>query len=148
MAETVIVRQNSRFETTFAGPDPRHPESGEVQPVYQVQGLTPYGLMLASLGGCTASVLNTYAQHHDLSLDMVEVQLTYRRIFKDDCDDCENIDRYDEKIEERIFLSGDLTPDQRQRLLRISHQCPINKMFQSGIEIQSRLAEIERAREV
>lgn len=139
MAETVVVRQNSEFETEFLAVDPQAPESIP-QPVTHLHSVTPYGMMLTSLGACTTLVLHTYAQNQGLALEMVEIRLQYRRVFIEDCEECETIDRYDEEILEEIALSGDLSEHEREKLFRIAHHCPIYKMYRDGITVRSTLA--------
>jgi uncharacterized OsmC-like protein len=136
LTEKVKVRQNADFETGFWAVDPET-DTDQFQPVQHIYDLTPYGMLLASLGSCTAIVLNTYARHHDVGLEEVELELTYARVFADDCENCEEIEKYEEQIQEEIRLSGDLTPDQHGRLIHIAHQCSIHKMLESGIEIVS-----------
>jgi uncharacterized OsmC-like protein len=141
VAERVIVRQNSHFETEILAQDPHVPDDPHMHPVAHVHQLTPYGMMLAGLAACTAIVLHTYAQYHDVDLDEVELRVEYDRVFADDCRDCEGIEEYKEKIEEEIVLTGDLTPEERRRLLVISRQCPIHKILSHGIGVTSRLEE-------
>jgi putative redox protein len=144
MAEKVIVRQNRAFETEILAVDPHLPDSDHFHPVEHVHQLTPYGMLLVGLTACTAIVLHTYAQHHGVELDEVELRAQYDRVFAEDCEDCEGIEEYREQIEEQIVLTGDLTPQERSRLLAISRHCPIHKMLAHGIEVRSHLAE-ERA---
>ena len=141
MGEKVTVRQNSDFGTLILAADPHDPESDHLQPVEGLHQLTPYGMLLAGLGSCTAIVVNTYAQHHHVQLDAVELRLEYGRMFKDDCEHCEEIDEYEERIEEEIVLTGNLTPQEKKRLFAVSKQCPIHKMLQNSIEVRSHLAE-------
>lgn len=135
--ERVIVRQNRNFETEFLAPDPRAAESQEPRPVGHLQELTPYGMLLAGLGSCTAVVLHTYARHHGLNLEEVELDLRYERVFREDCENCEEIGEYRERIRQDIRLKGDMKPGDREKLFRISRHCPIHKMFQSGIPVES-----------
>ena len=143
MAERIIVRQNSQFITEFLAPSPENLESADVQPVMHIHGLTPYGMMLAGLGSCTAIVLHTYAQHHKIDLQSVEIRLAYDRIFSEDCENCETIQKYEEQITEGILLEGHLTKDQKDKLLKIAHQCPIQKILESTTEVKSELLEAE-----
>ena len=145
MAERVIVRQNRVFETEILAVDPHVAHAEHFHPVEHVHQLTPYGMLLAGLAACTTIVLHTYAQHHGVDLDEVELRVQYDRVFADDCEDCEGIEEYREQIEEEIVLVGDLTPQERSRLLVISRQCPIHKMISHGIEVKSHLAEDHNA---
>jgi uncharacterized OsmC-like protein len=136
LAEKVVIRQRSNFETDFRAADPETPESSELHPVKHIQDLTPYGMLLASLGSCTAVVVNTYAQYHGIELDEVELTVKYERVFKDDCEHCEDISRYKESINMGISFRGKLTPQQQEKLFKISLQCPIHKMLKGGIEVR------------
>ncbi len=139
MSEKVVLRQKINFETEIRAADPHDPDSDELQPVEQVFGLTPYGMLLVSLAGCTAVLLNTYAQNHNMGLAEVELRMEFGRVFANDCEQCEAVDEYTEIIEEEIVLRGDLTPAQRQKLLAISRHCPIHRMLHEGIEVHSRV---------
>ena len=72
MGEHVVVRQNYQFETEILAADPHTPESDQLESVAHVFQLTPYGMLLAGLGACTAVVLNTYAEYHGVGLEQVE----------------------------------------------------------------------------
>ncbi|NLE45366.1 MAG: hypothetical protein GX620_11645 [Chloroflexi bacterium] len=140
MGEHVVVRQNYQFETEILAADPHTPESDQLESVAHVFQLTPYGMLLAGLGACTAVVLNTYAEYHGVGLEQVELRLTYDRVFDDDCETCLEVEQYRESISEEIVLIGDLSPDERRKLLAISKQCPIHKMLRDGIPVKSLLA--------
>ena len=133
MSEKIRLQQDRDFRLAVWGPDPQNPESGELNPVERIHTLTPYGLMLISLGSCTTIVVHTYAQHHNIDLDQVEIALDYKRTPEEV--------GYSEHIEEEIQFSGDLSSEEQDKLFQISHQCSIHKMFENGIEIQSQLAQ-------
>jgi putative redox protein len=141
MGESVMVRQDNQFQTQVLAVDPHDPEAGQFQLVEAVHHLTPYGMLLAGLGSCTAVVIHTYAQHHGVDVQEVELRLRYDRVFADDCEECESIEEYVEQIEEEILLVGGLTPAERRRLYMVSRHCPIHKMLTRGIEVKSRLEE-------
>jgi putative redox protein len=137
MAESIYVRQSITLETlfqaSFSGTE------ADIRTVEQLHELTPYGMMLASLGSCTAMVVNTFAQNHDYPLEEVGIRLKYERTFKEDCENCTEIDRYEETIYEEIEFFGSLTDQQRSRLAQVAHLCPIYKMFKRGVEIQTQI---------
>lgn len=139
--ERVVVRQDRTFETEFLAFDPRGSPAAEAHSVVGLQELTPYGMLLASLGACTAIVLHTHAQHHDLSLDRVELRLRYDRVFAKDCEDCEKTKQYEDAVDMEIALEGNLDSQDRERLLLVSQHCPIHKMLARGIPVRSRLAQ-------
>jgi len=51
-------------------------------------GPTPYELLLASLGACTAMTLRLYADRKQWPLDGVRLRLSHERVYQTDCDDC------------------------------------------------------------
>lgn len=139
MSERIVFKQNDQFQVEHYASDPREPDSDEVHPVQGLHEVTPYGMMLFSLAACTAQVVMSYAEHHQVPLREVEFDVSYDRVFEEDCDNCEDIDRYREKIVETMEFAGDLTDEEEQKLFRIAHQCPIEKMYKEGINIESEL---------
>jgi len=141
MAERVIVIQDSQFRTRFLAADPEDSTSDVYEEVANIHQLTPYGMLLSSLASCTALVLHTFAQHHNLALENVELHMTYDRVFRDDCENIEEGQDYCEEISEKILLKGDLSRGERDKLLLIAHRCPIYEMLKPGINISTSLLE-------
>jgi len=140
MSEKVIIRQKKNYETSYMAFDPDESGSDKPRPVHNIQELTPYGMVLAGLGTCTAFVVNTYAEHHGLAVDAVELELEYGRSFKEDCEHCEEIDKYEDQIEMVVSFAGNLTLQERDKLFKISLHCPVHKMLKSGIKVKSQPA--------
>jgi putative redox protein len=139
MAEAVIVRQNKDFSIGFwvlHAEEAEEPSFHSVKDVYQ---LSPYSMLLTSLGSCTTILLHTYAQHHNLDLQEVELRLRYDRVFDEDCQHCEEIERFEEVIEESFLFIGDLTEGDRKKLFQIAKQCPIYKMLHDGVQVKSQI---------
>ena len=143
MSEKVVIHQKNTYETEFWSLDPEAPESTELHPVRHIGDLTPYGMLLASLGSCTAVVVNTYARYHELHLDEVDLTVDYQRTFKEDCEHCEEVTRFEEQINVEISFKGDLTPEQHEKLAKISQQCSIHKILKQGIEIKSQMVKMK-----
>jgi len=141
MAERVIVKQDRQFRTQFSVADPEDIQSDIFEAVEDIHQLTPYGMLLSSLASCTALVMHTFAQNHDIKLREVELHMSYQRVFREDCEDCEEEKEYNEEISERILLEGDLSSADREKLLHVAHFCPIYKMMIDGIAINSSLIE-------
>jgi putative redox protein len=100
-------------------------------------GLGPYELLLASLGACTAMTLRLYATQKRLPLKRAEVRLRHSRIHAEDCAECETKSGTLDRIERVITLDGDLTDEQRSRLMEIADRCPIHKTLKSEIDIRT-----------
>lgn len=104
-------------------------------------GPNPYELLLASLGACKAITLRMYADRKSWPLDGVSVQLTQERVHAKDCEDCEADDGVVHLVRCTLTLLGDLTPEQRSRLLEIADKCPVHRTLSGEIAIRSALAE-------
>ena len=100
-------------------------------------GLNPYGLLLAGLGACTSMTLRLYAERKALRLDRVTVRLEHSRIHAADCENCETQEGMLDRIDRAITLAGDLTQDERTRLLQIADKCPVHRTLTSEVEIRT-----------
>ena len=98
-------------------------------------GPTPYGYLLAGLGACTAMTLRMYADFKKISLEEVEVQLTHDKIHKEDGENSESSKGKIDLIKRKIKIKGDLTDEQRKRLIEIADRCPVHKTIEGKPEI-------------
>ena len=102
-------------------------------------GPTPYDLLLASLGACTSMTVSMYARRKQWPLQHVAVHLRHSRVHADDCAQCETAPEKLDRIEREIELRGQLSDDQRTRLLSIAERCPVHVTLTSEIDIRTRL---------
>jgi uncharacterized OsmC-like protein/pimeloyl-ACP methyl ester carboxylesterase len=116
---------------------PHHLVTDEPVPIGDGTGPTPYDLLLAGLGACTAMTLRLYAQRKQWPLDDVTVSLRHSRIHAEDCANCETQAGRVDRIERVIQLDGGLDDDQRKRLMEIADRCPVHRTLQSEIVIDT-----------
>jgi putative redox protein len=102
-------------------------------------GPTPYDLLISALGACTSMTVSLYARRKQWPLEAVTVRLRHAKIHAADCAECETKDGMLDRIDLDIELHGDLTDEQRARLLEIANMCPVHKTLTSEINIRSRL---------
>jgi len=104
----------------------------------QDTGPNPYELLLSALGACTAMTVRLYAQRKGWPLDSIEVALQHKRVYAQDCADCETQNGYLDHTTKNISMHGALTSEQRQRLLDISERCPVQRTLQHTVRIETR----------
>ena len=103
-------------------------------------GLSPYDLLCAALGACTAMTLRFYADLKGIPLERVSVELKHEKIHATDCAECETREGKIDRIERLIGLEGTLDPAQREKLLEIANMCPVHRTLHSEVVIPTRLS--------
>ncbi len=103
-------------------------------------GPSPYDLLLAGLGACTAMTLRLYAERKGLPLENVSVALRPAKIHATDCETCETRQGQIDRIERVVTVTGELTDDQRTRLLEIADKCPVHRTLTSEVDIRTELS--------
>ena len=103
------------------------------------EGPGPYEFLLAALGACTAMTLQLYARRKQWPLEKVEVSLSHDRIYAHDCADCVTKEGKINRIDRYISLTGELSDEQKNRLLEIAQQCPVHRTLTSEISIRDHL---------
>jgi putative redox protein len=105
-------------------------------------GPDPYALLLSSLASCTIITLHMYANRKKWPLERVTVSMNTYRTHVKDCEECEgDPDSRISIIESDINLFGELSTDQKERLLEISKRCPVHRTLTGLISIRTRLVE-------
>jgi putative redox protein len=102
-------------------------------------GPTPYDLLLAALGACTAMTLRIYARRKGWPLVDVEVRLRHDKIHARDCAECETKEGRLDRVEREIVLHGPVDQSQRTRLLEIANRCPVHRTLLSEVHVSTRL---------
>jgi putative redox protein len=90
-------------------------------------GPSPSHLLISALATCTVITLQMYAERKQWPLSGVEVEVRFNPNGKPE-DGATEISR-------QISLRGELTPDQRERLLQIANVCPIHKVLVGEVRI-------------
>jgi len=99
----------------------------EPLPVGTDQGPTPYELLLAALGACTAMTVQWSAQKHRIALERVEVRLTQSRTATGHLFRCS------------VILAGDLSEKDRAQLQHAAEACPVARTLTHEIAIETRV---------
>jgi len=101
-------------------------------------GPDPYEHLLAAVGSCTAMTVRMYANRKEWPLDDVKIKLRHSRQHQTDCEDCDEKPRQLDVIDRELEFVGDLTDEQRARLLEIADKCPVHRTLTGTLAINSR----------
>ncbi len=104
-------------------------------------GPTPYDLLNAALGTCTAMTMKMYADKKGWPLEGVTVQVTHERNHRDECDHVEAMKegRQMQALNRRIELHGDaLDEGQRRKIVEIADKCPVHRTLEGDLHVHTR----------
>jgi uncharacterized OsmC-like protein len=96
----------------------------------------PYDYLLAGLGACTSMTVGYYARREKIPLENITVTLRHSRIHADDCEHCDTKVGMLDRIDLDLQLTGNLTPEQRAKLMEIAGKCPVHRTLKSEIDIR------------
>lgn len=95
-------------------------------------GPSPYELLLAALGACTAMTVRWYARQKQWPLEHVEVDVTYEKKRGGEARQPSDV------ITKVVFLHGNmLTLEERSRLLEVAKRCPVQQTLEHKLSIET-----------
>jgi len=98
-------------------------------------GPSPSRLIMSGLGACTVITLQMFAVRKQWPLTGVAVELQFNPKGKPDAGGTD--------ISRHITLQGELSNEQRERLLQVANACPMHKVLTGEIHITTELSVTE-----
>ena len=102
-------------------------------------GPSPYDLLSAALASCTTMTLRVYAMRKKLDLQSSTVRVIHAKIHAQDCKDCETGSGKIDEFNSELTVEGNLSGEQRQRLLEIADMCPVHRTLHNEVKIRTTL---------
>ena len=134
------LNRNDGYTTTVSGG--KHElvaDEPESVPGGTHKGPDPYDLLLMSYSACTLMTLKMYADRKGWEFDDIYVEMRHEKKHVDDCQSCEKPKAHLDFIEKEIIIKGDLTDEQKERMLQIADKCPVHKTLSQGVRVTSML---------
>ena len=97
-------------------------------------GPTPYDLLLAALGTCTAMTIKLFAAREKIPLENVSIGLRHDRVHGQDCQAGQG---KIERITRHVDLTGPLSDEHRALLLKVADRCPVHRTLESDLRIET-----------
>ena len=92
------------------------------------EGMNPHEILASALGACTCATLRMYADRKEWPLEAIHVTVSLTH-------DLEN----NTNMHREIKLTGDLSTEEKDRLMMIADKCPVHKTLSNPIIIDTRL---------
>jgi putative redox protein len=129
----VTVTRGSAFRTEIA--------AGPVAVGGADAAPSPYDYLVAALGACTGMTLKAYAERKQWPLEEVTVRMTHGKVHGIDEQHCADREARVDRIERELEIEGDLSAEQRARLLEIADKCPVHRTLSAGVFVETRVTE-------
>jgi putative redox protein len=105
-------------------------------------GPTPYDLLLAALGTCTAMTMKMYADQKGWPFEGARIHLTHERDHAEDCGHALDDGAKVQALNRVITLLGDaLTEAQCAKIIAIADKCPVHRTLEGHLHIHTEAAD-------
>jgi len=126
MVTAIIGTDRYRTEITtenksFAADEPGELGGADTAP-------SPPEYLMSALASCTAITLRMYADRKKLAVNKIKVQVSYSK------------EEFKSLFTVEVSYEGKLEAEQEKRFLDIAKMCPVHKILNSPIEIETKLA--------
>jgi len=103
------------------------------------RGPNPYALLKAALGSCSSMTMRMYAKVKKWNVTHISVDVTHEKVAVEGEKDDRGRQLKRDVFTRAIRLEGDLTDDQKARLVEIADRCPVHKTLHQASHIHTHL---------
>lgn len=100
-------------------------------------GPDPYALIASGLAACTAMTVKMYAQRKGWALTDIKVHVDHAKDYAHDCKEQQDSSSKIDVFTRTVEFIGDLTDDQKKKLLQIANKCPVHKTLKNASAIET-----------
>lgn len=100
-------------------------------------GPSPYEYLSGALASCTAMTVQMYARRKKWNLENITVHIDHSKEHAVDCENCKSSSAKIDTFTKTIKIEGDLTREQKERLMEIADRCPVHRTLISSVQIIS-----------
>jgi putative redox protein len=104
-------------------------------------GPSPYQLLSAALGACTAMTLRLYADQKTWPLARVRVVVNHAKRDGEPKDVSKDVPK--DVFTREIAIEGELDHAQQDRLIEIANKCPVHRTLERGSAVETRKVPVE-----
>ena len=99
------------------------------------RGMSPYGFLSSGLGACTSMTIRMYARRKGWPLRHVRVEVSHDKVHAQDAE--AGNDAKADTFTRVVYLEGDLSDEQRIKLLEIADKCPVHRTLERSSKIET-----------
>lgn len=126
MVTAIIGRDKYRTEITtenktFNADEPEELGGADTAP-------SPPEYLMSALASCTAITLRMYADRKKLDVSKIKAQVTYAK------------EEFKSVFTVEVSYEGKMEAEQEKRFLEIAKMCPVHKILNSPIELETKLS--------
>jgi putative redox protein len=112
-------------------------------------GPSPYDLISAALGSCTAMTIRQYADFKNFQLGRVTVRVGHSKLLAQDCAECTAAERAAggriDLFRREIWVEGEINEELSLKIVAIADKCPVHRTLERAAVVVTKFVEAAAA---
>ncbi len=147
MSKATVILPQEGYQTTIISGNHTYHSDEPIEDGGTDTGPTPTQMVMGALGSCIAITMRLYADRKGWALEGVELDLDFERFKGKDYEAYDGTERYIHEITKKVTLRGNLTQEQRERIIEIGGMCPVHRLIASPAFFVEEVIEAEQSAE-